>query len=96
VRQLTRSFVRTFRSVSGVCLLLAACGAGWSQTPSHPVLNEILYFEDLADSDPLRSHEWVEIYDPGPALNLSGWVLSNRTGRSGSGARALGSPATLD
>jgi clostripain len=53
------------------------------------VLNEILYFEDLANSNPLRAHEWVEIYNPGPDLNLSGWFISNRTGRSGSGARAF-------
>jgi hypothetical protein len=80
-------------SVSGVYLLLAGFSAGWSQTRSHPVLNEILYFEDPANSNPLRAHEWVEIYNPGPDLNLSGWSISNRTGRSGSGARAL--PAIL-
>jgi hypothetical protein len=55
----------------------------------HPVLNEILYFEDPSNSDPLRTHEWVEIYNPGPDLDLTGWVVSDRTGRSGSGARAL-------
>jgi hypothetical protein len=53
------------------------------------VVNEVLYFEDLANQNRLRAHEWVEIYNPGPDLNLTGWMISNRTGRSGSGARAL-------
>ena len=89
MHQLKRWFARTFPSVHCICLLLTVGAAGLGQTPNHPVLNEILYFEDLATSEPIRTHEWVEIYNSGPDLNLTGWVVSNRTGRSGSGARGL-------
>ncbi len=58
--------------------------------PLRLVLNEILYDEDSSSSDPLRTHEWVEVFNAGkgPAL-LGGWKLADRDGAAGPSARAL-------
>ncbi len=73
------------------CLLLLWLPTAWGQPSSSGlVLNEILYFQDPANPDVIRAHEWVEVYNPGPIpVNLMGWLISNRNGRPGPGARAL-------
>jgi hypothetical protein len=54
------------------------------------VLNEIFYHEDPTNSDPLRRHEWAEIYNKGTtAVDLTGWVISDRGGKMGAAARSL-------
>jgi len=65
-------------------LLLGASAALVLVTPAPagpPVVNEILYWDDYDNGDPLREHEWIEIYNPGPDdVGLAGWLLSNRDG----------------
>jgi hypothetical protein len=70
------------------CLLLLLACAGLC--PAQVVLNEILYRIDPADPDPLRSTQWVELYNKGSAaVDLSGWTITGRDGPSGAAARPL-------
>ena len=54
------------------------------------LLNEILYFEDGASTDPLRNHEWVEIHNNDAIpVDLTDYVVSDRDGKIGPGAKVL-------
>ncbi len=70
---------------------------GWliaSDTRAAVVISEALYFEDAANLDPLRTHEWIEIHNSGPgAVDLTGWVIADRDGDIGAAARTL--PAVI-
>lgn len=45
-----------------------------------PVINEVAFFPDEADTSEDAQHEWVELFNPGPTDSLRGWTLSNRSG----------------
>jgi hypothetical protein len=72
-------------------LLFLGFGSAQTQAPSPPlVLNEVLYYEDPANPNLNRAQEWIEIYNRSSSpVNLAGWVISNRDGRSGTKARIL-------
>jgi uncharacterized protein (TIGR03437 family) len=54
------------------------------------VINEVLYRVDPANSDPLKTQQWVELVNKGAApVNLTGWKVSGRDGASGASARPL-------
>jgi len=54
------------------------------------VINEALYRTSSTDSDPLKSKQWVELYNKGDAaVDLSGWTITGRGGLDNASARAL-------
>ncbi|HYL37446.1 MAG TPA: clostripain-related cysteine peptidase [Bryobacteraceae bacterium] len=58
--------------------------------PAQVVINEVLYRVDPASSDPLKSQQWVELFNnSGGPVDLTGWIVSGRDGSSGSSARNL-------
>lgn len=74
-------------SAVGLLLLLAVQSVPVS---AGVLLNEIMYHEIPGDPEPLRDHEWVEIYNPGPGdVDLTGWVITDREGLAGAAARLL-------
>ncbi|MBI3872148.1 MAG: lamin tail domain-containing protein, partial [candidate division Zixibacteria bacterium] len=42
------------------------------------VINEVMFYPDPASTEPIRTHEWVELFNPGPDCNIAGWIISNR------------------
>ncbi len=57
---------------------------------SGATVNEILYYENPGDADPLRDHEWAEVHNEDIAgIDLTGWVISDEDGATGGGARTL-------
>ena len=76
-----------FAFVLRVCLLALAVEAA---VPGQVVINEVLYRLDPANSDPLKTHQWVELYNKGTdPVDLTGWIVSGRDGSSGGSARNL-------
>src|SRR5262249_26943556 len=74
---------RIFGLAFAICLLASA-------SPGQVVINEVLYRTDPANADPLRSQQWVELYNKGGApVDLTGWKLTGRAGVNGPSARAL-------
>ena len=54
------------------------------------VINEVLFRTDPGNADPLKTQQWIELYNRGAsAVDLTGWKISGRDGVSGAAARAL-------
>jgi uncharacterized protein (TIGR03437 family) len=70
-----------------LCLLaLSLGGVGSAQV----LINEVLYRLDSKNSDPLKTQQWVELFNRGAnPVNLAGWAVSGRDGRAGASARRL-------
>jgi hypothetical protein len=70
-----------------VCLLAMALEA---VGPAQVLINEVLYRLDPSNIDPLKTQQWVELYNKGTApVDLTAWIVSGRDGRTGASARTL-------
>ena len=64
----------------------------WGSFPIsiHRLINEVLYRIDPANSNALKTHQWVELFNAGAApVDLTGWIVAGRDGSLGSSARNL-------
>jgi hypothetical protein len=58
--------------------------------PAQVLINEVLYRVDPSNSDPLKTQQWVELFNPsGNPVDLTGWIVSGRDGSPGASARTL-------
>ena len=58
-------------------------------------INEVLFYPDAGNDDPLKTHQWVELFNSGTdPVDLTGWSVTDASGIGGARARAL-PPATL-
>jgi len=74
----------------GLLCLAAAFALSAPAASAQVVINEILYRTDPSSSDPLRSQQWVELYNKGAAsVDLTGWKISGNAGSGGPTARSL-------
>ena len=70
--------------------LLALIALGVFPVCGQVVMNEILFVPDLTAADPLRTHQWVELYNAGSnTADLTGWIVSGNAGAQGNSARTL-------
>jgi hypothetical protein len=70
-----------------VCLLALALEA---VGPAQVLINEVLYRLDPSNSDPLKTQQWVELFNTsGNPVDLTGWIVSGRDGSAGASARTL-------
>ncbi|MBI5087217.1 MAG: lamin tail domain-containing protein, partial [Acidobacteria bacterium] len=61
-----------------------------STAPAQVVINEVLYRTDPAADDPLKRHQWVELYNKSAdPVDLTGWVVAGLDGKGGISARQL-------
>ena len=77
--------MKNLAQFSSAILLFAA--AAYAQQP-RVLINEILYQPDSASTDSIRTHDWVELYNPGKdGVSLAGWTITARDGLNGPSAR---------
>src|SRR5690242_9825809 len=70
-----------------VCLLALTLA---SSAPAQVLMNEVLYRPDTSNADPLKTHQWVELFNKGTdAVDVTGWIVSGRDGSRGGSARSL-------
>lgn len=77
------------RTLLRFSLLLAGCAILFAQ-PSRVVINEVLFAPDPANTDPLRTCQWVELFNPTPdPVDLAGYTITGRAGIDGPSSRKL-------
>lgn len=79
-----RSLIRCWLRLCFLALSLETVGS------AQLLINEVLYRFDSANSNPLRSKQWVELFNKGAdPVSLAGWIVSGRDGSKGNSARPL-------